>query len=75
MAIREIAVSYSSGVNNLKSELSSLAIECKRTNELNDKKELQALVNAIKEVYFQDYKTAYNISNIEIDQTHFSHLI
>ncbi len=75
MAIREIAVSDSSGVNYLKNELSSLAIECNRTNELNDKQELEALANAIKEVYYQDYKIAYNVSGIEIDQSHFDHLI
>jgi hypothetical protein len=75
MAIREIAVSDSSVVNYLKIELSSLAIECNRTNELNDKQELEALANAIKEVYFQDYKIAYNVSGIEIDQSHFDHLI
>ncbi|MDQ3977770.1 MAG: hypothetical protein M3264_14710 [Thermoproteota archaeon] len=43
----------------LQSELSSLGIECKRMNEFNDKEELEALATAIKEVYFQDYKTAY----------------
>ena len=75
MAIREIAVSDSSVVNYLKIELRSLAIKCNRTNELNDKQELEALANAIKEVYYQDYKTAYNIGGIEIDQSHFDHLI
>jgi hypothetical protein len=75
MAIKEIAVSDSSVVNYLKNELSSLAIGCNRTNELNDKQELEALANAIKEVYFQDYKTAYNIDSIEIDQLHFDHWI
>jgi hypothetical protein len=75
MAIREMAVSDSSGVNYLKNELSSLAIECNRTNELNDNEELRVLTNAIKEVYYQDYKTAYNVSGIEIDQSHFEHLI
>jgi hypothetical protein len=43
----------------LQSELRSLGIECKRMNEFNDKQELEALASAIKEVYFQDYKTAY----------------
>jgi hypothetical protein len=38
----------------LQNELSSLGIECKRTNEFNDKEELEALATAIKEVYFQD---------------------
>jgi hypothetical protein len=49
--------------NYWQSELSSLSIECKRKNELNDKEELRALATAIKEVYFQDYKTAYNNDN------------
>jgi hypothetical protein len=75
MAIREMAVSDSSRLNYLKFELSSLAIDCKRTNVLNEKQELEALANAIKEVYYQDYKTAYNVSGIEIDQSHFDHLI
>jgi hypothetical protein len=63
----------------LQTELNSLGIECKRTNEFNDKDELEGLVIAIKEVYFQDYKTEYNndtSSNTEImDQSHFCHLI
>ena len=37
-----------------------LGIEPSRQNELNDKEELQALAEIIKEVYFQDYKTAYS---------------
>jgi hypothetical protein len=41
-------------------ELKSLGIEPRRQNELNDKEELQALAESIKEVYYQDYKTAYN---------------
>ena len=44
----------------LQSELRSLRIECKGINEFNDKQELEALATAIKEVYFQDYKTAYD---------------
>ena len=48
------------GKSILQSELSSLGIECKRMNEFNDKQELEALASAIKEVYFQDYKTAYD---------------
>lgn len=44
----------------LQSELCSLGIECKRVNQFNDKDELKALITAIKEVYFQDYKTAYD---------------
>ena len=40
-------------------ELKSLGIEPWRQNELNDKEELEALAEIIKEVYYQDYKTAY----------------
>jgi hypothetical protein len=46
--------------NYLQNELSSFGIDCKRRNEFNDKDELEALATAIKEVYFQDYKTAYD---------------
>ena len=55
--------------NYWQNELASLNVEPKRKNELNDKGELQALATAIKEVYFQDYKTAYS-SNGEIDESH-----
>lgn len=64
--------------NYLQSELSSLGIDCKRKNELNDEEELEGLATAIKEVYFQDYKTAYQeeyYDQIEIDKSHFGHLI
>ena len=63
--------------NYLQSELSSLGIDCKRKNELNDEEELEGLATAIKEVYFQDYKTAYQeeYDQIEIDKSHFDHLI
>jgi hypothetical protein len=44
-------------------ELKSLGIEPRKQNELNDKEELQALAEIIKEVYYQDYKTAYDSSN------------
>ena len=44
----------------LQSELCSLGIECKRVNQFNDKDELEALATAIKEMYFQHYKTAYD---------------
>jgi hypothetical protein len=44
-------------------ELKSLGIEPRRQNELNDKEELEALAEIIKEVYYQDYKTAYSSSN------------
>jgi hypothetical protein len=41
-------------------ELKSLGIEPWRQNELNDKEELEALAEIIKEAYYQDYKTAYS---------------
>jgi hypothetical protein len=41
-------------------ELRSLGIESKRKNKLNDKEELQSLANTLKQVYYQDYKTAYS---------------
>jgi hypothetical protein len=41
-------------------ELNSLGIEPKRNNELNDKEELQALADNIKQVFYQEYKTAYD---------------
>ncbi len=40
-------------------ELKSLGVEPRRQNELNDKEELQSLAESIKQIYFQDYKTAY----------------
>ena len=46
--------------NYWQNELRSLGIESKRKNQLNDKEELQALADSIKQVYYQDYKTAYN---------------
>jgi hypothetical protein len=42
-------------------ELMSLAIEPRRNNELDDIAELEVLANNIKQVYYQDYKTAYSI--------------
>ena len=44
-------------------ELKSLGIEPKQQNELNDRAELEALTEIIKQVYYQDYKTAYGESS------------
>ena len=44
-------------------ELESLGIKSKRQSELNDGDELEALAEIIKQVYFQDYKTAYAIES------------
>jgi hypothetical protein len=54
-------------------ELQSLGIEPKRKNELNDKEELEALADTIKQVYYQDYKAAYG--DKEIDESHFDYII
>ncbi|HKX81131.1 MAG TPA: hypothetical protein VJL54_02660 [Nitrososphaera sp.] len=40
-------------------ELRSLGISARKTNSLNDSKELGDLTNNIKETMYQDYKTAY----------------
>ena len=61
--------------NYWENELSSLGIEKKRKNELNDKKELEALATAIKEVYFQDYTTVYDDSHTEIDKPQYDYII
>ena len=37
----------------LQNELSSLGIECKRTNEFNDKEELEALATAIRKLILE----------------------
>jgi hypothetical protein len=44
-------------------ELHSLGIEPKRNNDLDDIEELAALADNIKQVYYQDYKSAYNDDN------------
>lgn len=41
-------------------ELDSLGIVPKRTNELNDKQEISDLCENIKQILYQDYKTAYS---------------
>jgi putative cell wall-binding protein len=41
-------------------ELESLGIESKRQSELNDGDEREALAENIKQVYYQDYKSAYD---------------
>ena len=46
--------------NYWQNELSSLGIELKRKNKLNDKEVLQALADTLKQVYYQDCKAAYS---------------
>ena len=40
-------------------ELLSLGVTAKKTNSLNDSKELRDLADNIKQTMYQDYKTAY----------------
>jgi hypothetical protein len=54
-------------------ELVSLGIQPKRKNDLNNKEELEALADNIKQVYYQDYKTAYD--EIEIDDPRLDYII
>jgi hypothetical protein len=54
-------------------ELRSLGIEPARTSDLNDRTELGALANTIKQTMFQDYKSAY--SDKPIDESHFDYII
>jgi hypothetical protein len=44
----------------LENDLRSLGIDPKMENDLNDETELEALAEIIKQVYYQDYKTAYS---------------
>ncbi len=41
----------------------SLDIEPKRQNDPNDEIELKALADILKQVYFQDYRTAYAVES------------
>jgi hypothetical protein len=41
-------------------ELMSLGISPSKRNELNDWTELEALTENIKQMYYQDYKSAYS---------------
>ena len=41
------------------SELDSLGIHAKQTNELNDRKEMKDLVENVKQVMLQEYRSAY----------------
>jgi hypothetical protein len=63
--------------NYWQNELRSLGIESKRKNKLNDKEELHALADSIEQVYYQDYKTAYNEEDDEekVKASDFDHII
>ena len=57
-----------------RNELRSLGIEPKRDNEMSDKEELEALADNIKQVYYQEYKTAYD-ENVDPDDPKFDGII
>jgi hypothetical protein len=57
---------------NFENELKSLGVEPRRTNELNDNAELEALIDNLKQTFYQDYKTAYTT---DLDKSHFDHII
>ena len=42
------------------SELKSLGIESRRSNDLNNNQELENLTDAVKQSMYQDYKMAYD---------------
>jgi hypothetical protein len=56
-------------------ELRSLGIQPNRKNQLNNKDELESLAENIKQVYYQDYKTAYDDNDDAIDQSQFDYMI
>lgn len=55
-------------------ELNSLWFTAKRSNEVNDKDEISALADNIKQVYCQEYKTAYD-ENVNTDNPKFDRII
>jgi hypothetical protein len=44
--------------NSLVAELESLGVRISRLNELNDEYEIKHLVDNLKQVYYQDYKSS-----------------
>lgn len=55
-------------------ELRSLGITPNKKNDLNDKEELIAFADNIKQVYYQEFKTAYDES-IDSDDPKFDRVI
>jgi hypothetical protein len=56
-------------------ELNSLGIQPKRNNDLNNEEELEVLVDNIKQVYYQDYKRAYDDNDEDIDDPRLDYII
>ena len=54
-------------------ELHSLGIRPKRKNELNNRDELRALADNLKQVYYQNFKLAYNEEGS--DESKFDYII
>lgn len=74
---REMTQQQQSDTENYwQNELRSLGIELKRKNKLNDKEELQALADSIKQAYYQDYKTVYSEEDDgKVKASDFGHII
>jgi hypothetical protein len=54
-------------------ELCSLGVRPKRKNELNNRDELRALTDNLKQVYYQNFKLAYNQEGS--DESRFDYII
>ena len=54
-------------------ELDSLGVKPRRKNELNDRQELEALADNIKQAYYQNFKLVYNESRT--NESRFDYII
>jgi hypothetical protein len=72
---RDMTEQQADAENYWQNEFRSLGIESKRKNKLTDREELQALAESIKQVYYQDYKTAYGEDNEKVKASEFGYII
>jgi hypothetical protein len=72
---RDMTEQQADAENYWQNELRSLGIESKRKNKLTDREELQALAESIKQVYYQDYKTAYGEDDEKVKASEFGYII
>jgi hypothetical protein len=72
---RDMTEQQADAENYWQNELRSLGIESKRKNKLTDREELQALAESIKQVYYQDYKTAYGEDDEKVKASDFGYII
>ncbi|HEV8387188.1 MAG TPA: hypothetical protein VGQ03_06160 [Nitrososphaera sp.] len=54
-------------------ELDSLGVKSRRKNDLNDRQELEALADNIKQAYYQNFKLVYNERGT--DESRFDYII